>query len=180
MEWSDKSSIELVHKVRELDNLWDSHYPDKKKNARKTDSWKKISEDVSQSPEDCHKKWKHLSQSYRKYRCGKKGTLDQGANVVLKITQFAYKTIHSFMNDVYKPHGTTDAVRNLSYSFKESSFKVAKSTSTVPNYKKLVWQKSIQHSCQAFTAYFFWNVLKYTVAHLKIIRIRKWSWRIIK
>ncbi len=40
----------------------------------------------------------------------------------------------TFMNNVYKPHGITDAVSNLPYSFKES-------TSKVPNYKKLDGKK---------------------------------------
>ncbi len=112
-EWPDNVSIELINRVREHENLWDPHHPHKKRNAIKIDSWKKISKEVGRSSEDSQKKWQNLCQSYRKYRRGRKGKSGQGANEGSRITWFAYDTIHSFMNDVYKPHGNTDVVSNL-------------------------------------------------------------------
>lgn len=33
--WSEELSIELINRVREHENLWDSHHPHKKQNAMK-------------------------------------------------------------------------------------------------------------------------------------------------
>lgn len=106
MEWPDDLSIDLINRVRENENLWDPHHPHKKRNAMKVDIWKKISEEVEKPV-----------LIVPKISSWQEGQVWPGVNEGLRITWFAYETIHSFMNDVYKPHGNTDVVSNLLYSF---------------------------------------------------------------
>lgn len=110
-EWSDDLVIELIYAVREHENLWDPHNGDKKNSRKRNDSWAKIAEKIAdRSAEECKKKWKNLCQSYRQYRRKLKTKSGQGANEGHKVTWFAFDTMHSFMNDIYEPHGNSDAV----------------------------------------------------------------------
>lgn len=111
-EWPEELAIELIYRVKEHENLWDPLNPDKKKKTKKADSWKKIAEAVGngRTVENCQKKWANLCQSYRGYRRSRRGRSGAGAKDMPKITWFAFDSMHSFMNDIYKPVNTNDVV----------------------------------------------------------------------
>lgn len=111
-EWNDELVLTFIDEFKNYRCLWDPKDTDRKSKNKKNDAYQKLGLQFKKPKEEIHKKINNLIQSYRGYRRKIKTTKVSGAGRkdVFKPSWFAFDAIHTFMQDVYTPHGTVDTM----------------------------------------------------------------------